>query len=74
MLSSSRYHRSHSLNTTYKFHACAHAVPFSGRLSYFALQQDTGLCRLHKPVYVSDTPCQCLDSAQTSKDAGFHPP
>lgn len=64
---------SHSLNITYKFHACAHAVPFTGRLSNFALQQDTGLCRLHKPIYVSDAPCQCWTVHSLPRMPCFHP-
>lgn len=64
---------SQSLNITYKFHAFAYAVPLSRRLSYFALQQDTGLCGLHKPVYVSDAPCQCWTGHSLSRMPWFHP-
>lgn len=45
-----------------------------GKLSYFVLKQDTGWCRLHKPVYVSDAPCQCRTLHNLSRMACFHLP
>lgn len=48
--------------------------PYWKTLRFFVLKQDTGLCRLHKAVYVSDAPCQCWTVRSLRRMPCSHPP